>query len=92
MTQKPDGPRRVEAEALALARRLTQAADLVEGFIEDGDVPHGYMPRLALELARLAAAAEQALAALEAAAKAVPPKKPGGKAPPWQLRPRRPGA
>ena len=88
--QKPDGRGRPRAEALAQARRLTCAADLIEGFIEDGDAPHGHLPHLSLALAKLVAAADQALAALEAAAAAAPRPKTSSNARPWQFRPRRP--
>jgi hypothetical protein len=91
--QKPDGRGRPRAEALAQARRLTCAADLIEGFIEDDDVPHGHLPHLALALAKLVAATEEVLGTVESAASAAPRPKPGGNARPWQLRnPRRPGA
>jgi hypothetical protein len=90
MKEQSDGRRSPEAEALALARRLTEAADLIEGFIEDGDAPHGHLPHLSLALAKLVAAADQALAALEAAAAAAPRPKTSSNARPWQFRPRRP--
>jgi hypothetical protein len=91
--KQPERARR--EESLTQARRLTEASDLLEAFAEDGDVPPDYWPRLTLELARLAAATEQVLTALEAAWRAAPrPPSPSakGKGRPLVWGPRRKGA
>jgi hypothetical protein len=61
----PEHQAAVQCEALELARRLAEAADLLEGAVEAGDVPGEVLAALLPDLRRLAEGAEAALATAE---------------------------